>query len=214
MPGTRSPIRLARAFAVLVLIVAGGGMAAAQNIGPGRYSVTGVDVSDTLNIRAEPSSGSAIVGQIPSDATGISTLGGRVVVGASTWLEVQYRDLRGWVNGQYLTPEPEPIRSGNLPMPLRCSGTEPFWGLSVNGGAMQFKLFDTESSFAVAGPIRSANSTLIWSFPIENGDGTGSGVLFVKATGDCSDGMSDQSYPFEVMVNLPEAGGVFSGCCN
>jgi uncharacterized membrane protein len=38
--------------------------------------------------------------------------------------------------------------------------------------------------------------------------------LFVKATGECIDGMSDQLYDFEVMVNLPEAGGVFSGCCN
>ncbi len=211
MPGVRLPGRLVRTFLFLALLVTGEGMSAAQDLGPGRYRVTGVDSSDTLNVRAEPTTGSAVVGQLPSDATGISALGGQVEVGASTWLEIAYRDLRGWVNARYLMAQP--IRTGELPMPLRCSGTEPFWSLSVDDGALLFDLLDDQRSFAVSGPVRSANSTLIWSFPIENGE-TGSGALFVKETGDCSDGMSEQLYHFEVMLNLPGAGGVFSGCCN
>ena len=119
MPGVRLPGRLVRTFLFLVLLVMEGGMSAAQDLGPGRYRVTGVDASDTLNVRAEATTDSAVVGRLPSDATGISALGGQVEVGASTWLEIAYRDLRGWVNARYLMAEP--VRTGDLPMPLHCS---------------------------------------------------------------------------------------------
>lgn len=211
MPGNPWPGRIVLGFVILAVVLVEGELFA-HGRGADRYRVTGVDATDTLNIRAEPTSSSTVVGKVPSGASGIRALGGRVVAGPSTWIEIQYRDMHGWVNGRYLTREP--IRSGSLQMPLRCGGTEPFWDLSVESGAMQFKLSDAQTSFVTSGPIRSANSTQVWSFLVKNGEGAESGVLFVKETGDCSDGMSEHLYDYEVMFNLPEAGGVFSGCCN
>jgi hypothetical protein len=70
-----------------------------------RFAVQGVDSSDVLNVRAAPEAGSAILGDLPPDATGISVIAVKQRSGGSSWQKVECGKLRGWVNGKFLTRE-------------------------------------------------------------------------------------------------------------
>jgi hypothetical protein len=90
--------------------------------GPGeRFVVQGVDASDTLNVRTRPDSRADVIGQLPSDATGILGMEEEQQVGSSVWRKIKCRNLVGWVNARFLVrqtekavarPEParEPVR--------------------------------------------------------------------------------------------------------
>src|SRR5690606_31918085 len=97
--------------------------AAAQEL----LMVTGVGAHDVLNLRAAPSAASQILDRIPPDAIGLRTTGATEQTGSTLWREVVWRGTTGWVAGRYVTPER-----------LSCAGTEPFWSLSLAGGAAIF----------------------------------------------------------------------------
>jgi hypothetical protein len=65
------------------------------------FSVEGVEADDILNIRAAADPRSAILGQIPPDAQ-VRATGRSRQVGPSTWREVTYLRVCGWVNGKFL----------------------------------------------------------------------------------------------------------------
>jgi len=65
--------------------------------------VHGVATDDTLNVRESPDRASAILGELPPDATGVVGTPNRKKVGASTWREIECGPLRGWVNERFLT---------------------------------------------------------------------------------------------------------------
>lgn len=67
-----------------------------------RFSVHGVEPSDTLNVRAEPDPQADVVGQLPPSTTGVVAVGGEQRVGPSTWRKVRCGDVIGWVNGRFL----------------------------------------------------------------------------------------------------------------
>ena len=70
-----------------------------------RLTVQGVAADDVLNVRESPDKASAILGELPHDATGIHGTANRRRVGASTWREVECGKLRGWVNERFLARE-------------------------------------------------------------------------------------------------------------
>ncbi|MXO76072.1 hypothetical protein GRI40_12685 [Altererythrobacter aerius] len=82
---------------------------------------------------------------------------------------------------------------------FRFTGTEPFWGGSVAGKSLTYSTPENIDGI---------------SFPVERFAGRGgvswSGVLEGKAfrmtatPGDCSDGMSDRTYPFTVTLMIGE----------
>jgi hypothetical protein len=90
--------------------------------GPGeRFTVEGVDAADTLNVRDRPDARAEVLGQLPSDATGILGMDEEQQVGSSVWRKIKCRNLVGWVNARFLVrqaekavarPEParEPVR--------------------------------------------------------------------------------------------------------
>lgn len=57
---------------------------------------------DVLNVREAPDKGSAVLGGLPPDATGVRGTSNRRRVGGSTWREVECGNLRGWVNEKFL----------------------------------------------------------------------------------------------------------------
>ena len=88
---------------------------------------------------------------------------------------------------------------------IRLMGTEPFWGLEINpAGDDQYTARFTHPE-DIDGSVFSASR-----FAGNNGLGF-SGTLGERAVqvaltpGDCSDGMSDNSYPFTATVALGDA---------
>jgi hypothetical protein len=66
------------------------------------YTVVDVAAGDVLNVRSGPGAASPIVGTIPPYGMGIRLAGQGVLVDSIGWWPVQYNDLAGWVNGDYL----------------------------------------------------------------------------------------------------------------
>jgi uncharacterized membrane protein len=166
--------------------------------------VIGVGASDVLNVRAEPDADATLVGTLTPNASGLS------VTAQSTetldWIHIESNGLQGWVNASYLgyptSPEPLPIR-------LHCSGTEPFWGLELSYSRADARFAFSEEDFSTgfSPPTSPANRANIWlrtRFDFETE------FLLLEAE-TCSDGMSDRTYPYSVLVRLEE--NLLSGCC-
>ncbi|MCK5523768.1 MAG: protein kinase [Thiomargarita sp.] len=66
------------------------------------YDVTYVEINDVLNIREFPGSYSKVVGEIPPTETCIRYLGKYSFVKTDVWVNVQYKEVQGWVHSYYL----------------------------------------------------------------------------------------------------------------
>ena len=177
------------------------------------YAVTGVERDDVLNIRSRPEARAALIGAIPSDGTGIRLLGPTARVGQSTWREIEYQGMRGWVNARFLAAQPSGPDADGLEMDLHCLGTEPFWNIHIQGSRMELDRMGDKTSFAVSAPVASANHVNIWSMTFTNTATGADGVAFVEHTGHCSDDMSDHLYEYTLRARFGDD-AVLSGCCN
>ncbi|MCB1776092.1 MAG: hypothetical protein KDI50_01525 [Candidatus Competibacteraceae bacterium] len=177
------------------------------------YAVTGVARDDALNIRSRPEASAARVGVIPPDGTGIRLLGPTAKVGSSTWREIEYQGMRGWVNARFLAAPPARPDTDGLEMDLQCLGTEPFWNMHIQGSRMELDRMGNKTSFTVSAPVASANHANIWSMTFANPATGAHGVAFVERTGHCSDDMSDHRYEYTLRTRFGDD-AVLSGCCN
>lgn len=165
-------------------------------------NVTGVASNDTLTLRAAPDAKSAKTGSLPPDATGITVVA--VDTKGVDWVKVQKGNQSGWVNAKFLAYDT------NAPVKMTCTGTEPFWGMSVGYGFATFEFDGKKTKFALDAPQMPAARGYIWLSPVHGKPGQ-----FLLATKPdkekCSDGMSDNVYPYTMLVR---AGDVFmEGCC-
>jgi len=80
---------------------------------------------------------------------------------------------------------------------IRFTGTEPFWGGKVAGGVLTYSTPEDQDGELVAVDRFAGRNGLSFS-------GTLQGSEFVMAVtpGDCSDGMSDRTYPFTVTLQV------------
>jgi uncharacterized membrane protein len=87
--------------------------------------------------------------------------------------------------------------------PIQAAGTEPFWGLKVNGGELVFsRPGQADLRAANPGP-RMEGKSAVWA--AAQGD-----LELTLTPGHCSDGMSDRDYAYTAVV---VAGGqTLSGC--
>jgi uncharacterized membrane protein len=89
-----------------------------------------------------------------------------------------------------------------------CNGTEPFWNLTVNKGLV----FDSAND----GTTNYSKATLKWVGATRLYTASGAGKPTVKtairANNACSDGMSDDIYPYEVTVSVTGK-ATLRGCC-
>lgn len=91
------------------------------------------------------------------------------------------------------------------PDSFRAIGTEPFWGLAVDGATARYSTPEIPESIATHvvrrrdGNIESLSGKL-GDLPF---------VLIVRP-GSCSDGMSDRTYPFVASLRIGET--ALSGC--
>jgi hypothetical protein len=123
LPGWSGRGLRAALAAVASTVVAVAGAAHATADGPDHYRVRGVSPERHLTLRAEPSTASAPLARIPSNATCLRSLGcqggltfeefttlseddqRRRAAENPRWCKVDYRGTVGWVAGRYLAED-------------------------------------------------------------------------------------------------------------
>lgn len=101
---------------------------------------------------------------------------------------------------------PAVLAGVDLTRPLRAVGTEPFWGLEVTPQALNWSGIDQVVQTAANPGPGVQGTTATWRAETDKGALL---VLTLIAT-ECSDGMSDQTYPLTARVELGEQS--FNGC--
>jgi uncharacterized membrane protein len=207
-------VRLALFLSMAVHLVTAPAMATQEfTPEPGwRYRVVGVAPDDTLNVREQPDPTSERVTTIAPDATDIAVTGIRIEAGGSVWWLIADADRReGWVNARYLTPMSTDAEL-ETDYPLLCAGTEPFWSLDVRGEKAELNLPEGEPATWTATILPGPGAPPHRMVRLEAGGRTGHLAAF-RTQQFCSDGMSDQLYPFEALLAGPDD-EVRYGCCS
>jgi uncharacterized membrane protein len=194
-----------RLLAALILLAL---PAAAQDF-PALHRVTGVSAGDVLNIRAEPSARSAIVGSFPRDAAGIEVIG---LSEDRTWGLVRTAEGAGWSNMRFLTREHADAWHAGTHH-LTCLGTEPFWSMAffLPGNRAEFVAPDDSWEVRTDAPNLPHTAfppTLALPF-----SGAREGVAVIR-NGVCSDGMSDRVFGLETQVYFRGDARGLTGCCH
>lgn len=96
---------------------------------------------------------------------------------------------------------------------LECNGTEPFWIMSLTPGRGEFQPMDSEArTFNLSLPLSAAGRRNIWTLQgYDKTDGK-SVAITLHQTGQCSDGMSDFKYDFEIVLARGDRQPL-AGCC-
>ncbi len=179
---------------------------------PSYWRVTGVAPDDTLNVRADPSGSAADIGDLPHDATGIEV---GAVDASGNWGRIPWQEGNGWISMRFLAPDPQPLIPGaELPQGLLCAGTEPFWSVRLSGGGASFS--DMGGSSELLSLIKTFTPEGRGPFPVmlSHRSATAGSIAVIEPV-DCSDGMSDFTYPWRVLFLLSTSAGdrLMDGCC-
>lgn len=180
---------------------------------PGYWRVTGVASNDTLNVRAQPDAGSADIGDLPHDATGIEV---HTTDPSGKWGRIVWEESNGWIAMRFLEADPQTgIGGTTLPQGLLCGGTEPFWSMRYSDGGAIFSDF---SAGAYSIGLTGAHTPQARGpFPVvmSHTGSTAASMSFVEPM-DCSDGMSDRTYPWRILLLISNADGqrLLDGCCS
>lgn len=90
--------------------------------------------------------------------------------------------------------ESAPVLAGvDLKQPVRALGTEPFWAVDLTGDQMVFSGPDRET-------VRTAQPGAVMRGTTATFDGQGLKVVLTAT--ECSDGMSDRTYPLVAQVTV------------
>ena len=184
------------------------------------FRVEGVAEGDVLNIRYKADADSPLAGSIPAGAPHVDGLGAPKTVGAATWQRVRYGGVTGWVNARFLKPNGAgaPSRAAAPPKiealtPLVCFGAEPDWGLTfgADGAVVCGGNCTPPPSGLRVTKILAGRSGTPDGFDLVDGQGKPWLSAVVAKTDQCSDGMSDDPYPYEFAGNGKL--GNLKGCC-
>ncbi len=210
------------AFALISLLSAGALPAQARD-GVSLFNVSRVNQDDVLNIRATPDPASDKVGEIPADGQGIEATGGSMSHNGYIWREVRFNNVTGWVNGYFLirAAKPNEGTTGStskskgrvFPEAISCAGTEPFWGVLIRDYLTVFDSLSEGRLELRMEPARSSTQNQsVWAIDAEIVSTRRPVTALIKKVNQCSDGMSDVKYPYEIQIILKN-GPVYSGCC-
>ncbi|WP_050786821.1 SH3 domain-containing protein [Rhodobacter ferrooxidans] len=144
--------------------------------GPDFWKVTGLATGDTLNLRAGPSTGDAVLGRLLAGAV-VRNLGCRGGTG-QRWCKVESGGLRGWVAGRYLreTASPAPVPPATRPRPVAngvLGNGEPFTATGKVPCAINRGQPTGQCAFGVIRPL--PNEANLW---IAMGNGKERYILF------------------------------------
>lgn len=194
-----------RTVLALSLALAGPALATQEYILPTLFDVSGVSPDDVLNIRAEPTAKSPIIGTLASDATGIE-----VVEERRGWARVNTGEGTGWVSMRYLSYRTDVWQPGALPAGFRCLGTEPFWDAGPDGGDLVLRT--PENQAGDRRPVQAVLDTGVFRSPTRVVVAQDMTLLAQPQT--CSDGMSDRLFGLSAtLVIHGDQPRMLSGCC-
>ncbi len=108
-------------------------------------------------------------------------------------------------------PAPEPVQAAelggvDLNAPVRVLGTEPFWAVTIDGDGLVYSGVDRPEQRAPNSGPEMQGGVAVWSGETDQGQIL---TVTVMAT-ECSDGMSDRTYPLTARVQIGEES--LNGC--
>ncbi len=104
-------------------------------------------------------------------------------------------------------PEPAPVLAGvDLTKPVRALGTEPFWAVELTGTEMVYSGLDRPEQRAPQPKAVVQGTTATF----EGVTGAGTALSVMLAATECSDGMSDRTYPLSAIVKIGDE--TLTGC--
>jgi uncharacterized membrane protein len=172
--------------------------------------VHNVASNDVLNIRADSDSGAAVIGSFSPYAQPIE-----VLEREHNWGYVALGERMGWVSMNFLTQIDLPkVGRSQLPVDLSCGGTEPFWGFHLGQSSVDFS-FMGEDDITLKIGTAAGFSGFAGNNGFVQAGGTQSLFTAMFNASQCSDGMSDLDYGWQVDVVLNGEHGPqgYSGCC-
>ncbi len=188
-----------------------GAAAAGERLLPALFDVVGVAENDVLNMRRGPSAATPVVGALAPDAKGIEVVG---TARGGRWGLVRNGEGAAWVAMRYLRRQPGQNDEA-VPAFLRCSGSEPFWTLDLEGETARFATLNG-GAFSLGrlwdGPPAGRPAQVL-GLRLE---GAGNGLAAVLRREACSDGMSDIPYGLSIAAITSGTMGaqLFTGCCS
>lgn len=88
---------------------------------------------------------------------------------------------------------------------ITALGTEPFWSAKIDGSSLTYSTPENIDGTAIEISRFAGNGGLGFSGTLD-----GAALLMAVTPGECSDQMSDRSYPFTVTLTIGEA--QYNGC--
>jgi Bacterial SH3 domain len=184
------------------LLLAVGALWTATGAASATESLTVINVADndTLSLRAAPDAKAAKVGTLPPHAADLAVV---AVDPKGDWVKVRQGTVSGWAAAKFLGyPGGEPVK-------LTCSGSEPFWNMTVGYGAATFSYDGVTMKVPLEPRITVAGAMSPWLMAVHGKPG-----LFVLADSPdnkCQDD-SGATANYSVVANI---GKMFvAGCCN
>ena len=96
-------------------------------------------------------------------------------------------------------PEPAPVLAGvDLTKPLRALGNEPFWFVDLTGTELVYGGPDRPEQRAPQNAPVVQGTMAVW----ESTTAAGNPLTVTLTATDCSDGMSNRTYPLTAMVKI------------
>lgn len=177
------------------------------------YEVTGVAAGDSLVLREEPTEGGKPadwkeIQRIPPDAKNVLGTGRSTLVGGQRWIEVVHGGVTGWVNLKHL----QGVNSEVGAVAFQCSGTEPFWSISLaaTGATYGDPEVETQPLSVDAVIVAQGRPGIPVLYRMSRSQNRKSEAV-VSQQAWCSDGMSDYDYAFQVMYS--DETSLRQGCC-
>lgn len=173
---------------------------------PAVFSVINVDSGDVLWVRNGPNASAAPVTNLPPSAP-VSVL----EFTNNGWAKVTIGQNIGYVKASYLTQGGGVVTSSGMQLGLNCNGAEPFWNMQI--ATDRTITYTAMGGAPLVSSLQAANPSQSGLYPFQFTDG---GQLNGNLSAQiCSDGMSDITYPWKILLNAPMNGSMqaLNGCC-
>lgn len=105
-----------------------------------------------------------------------------------------------------VAPEARTLAGVDLDQPIRVLGTEPFWAVEITPQVLTYSGVDRPEQTAANPGLMLQGTLASWTTTTE----AGAGLKVTLTATDCSDGMSDRTYPLAAQVEIGDE--TLTGC--